>query len=130
MESRHVYLKDASIYYPNGAKVSPVNLPSTTNIKYFISGILSVLFNKVNCPLTHECGNACNIPVSVILGRPLNPNLISACPNEVHDLIRDFEHLLAVFLFDADGFAEIQSVYINFKPCAKCLVVVEAVVQT
>ena len=130
MESRHVYLKDASIFDPNGVKVAPTDLPSTTNIKYFVSGILSILFNKVNCPRSHKCGSACNNTIAVTLGFPFNPTLISACPNEVHVLIRDFEHLLAVFILDTDGFAEIRSVRVEFKPCAKCLVITNVSIYT
>ena len=100
MKVRHLFTTSPSVRMPNGAQVSPADLPSTTNIEYFVSGILSVLTGSANCSVTHNCSKNCVRSIIVQLGAPHNCNLVSACPSEVYDLVKDFEHLLAVFLYD------------------------------
>ena len=67
--------------------------------------------------------------VTIQLGAPRNCNLVSSCPFEVYDLIKDFEHLLAVFVYDHDGFADIKALTLHFNPCPRNLTILNVVIQ-
>ena len=129
MKVWHLFASSPSVLMPNGVQVSPVDLPSSTNIEYFVSGILSVLIKNVSCPGAHVCSKNCIMSVLVQLGAPLNLNLVSACPSEVYDLIKDFEHLLAVFVYDRSDFADIKTLTLHFNPCSKNLTILDVIIQ-
>ena len=129
MKVRHLFATSPSVRMPNGAQVSPADLPSATNIEYFVSGILTVLTSNVNCSDAQKCSKNCTRSILVQLGAPQNCNLVSACPSEVYDLVKDFEHLLAVFVYDHGGFAPIKTLTLHFNPCPKNLTILDVIIQ-
>ena len=123
-----MFVKDASIYRENGIIVEKELLPSRNSIQYFISEILSVLISSKNPVDEHVCSSACAKPLIIFIGYPKKANLVDSCPAELHQVIADMEHLLAIFIHDTDGFATIRSLALKILPCAKNIIVLNAAI--
>ena len=128
MESRHVYVRDASVFRKNGVKVGRNDLPSVNSLRYFFSEILSTLINSKNCPNNHVCSELCTMPILIHIGSPRTDNLMDACPEDLERVIYDMEHLLSVFVFDNDDYAAIRAISLKILPCIRNLVILNSAI--
>ena len=128
MATRFVYTQPTTFYYGSGLKVSRSDEPSRMATQLFLNGLLEDMVVKVNPTRKHKCTSLCGHPVYVHLGFPNNRNVKSACPDASKALIEDFEDLLAVFLFENEERAEIQSIGLRILPCSKVLEIIDSAI--
>ena len=128
MLGKRSFVRDATVYRKNGTIVEYDRLPSTNARRYFISDILTVLINQKNPIDKHLCSPLCNNPVVIFIGYPLKSDLIQACPDELHQIIADMEHLLDIFVHDSDGRARIRTVALKILPCVRNTVILNAAI--
>ena len=128
MATRFIYAQPTTFYYGTGLKVSRRDEPSRMATQLFLNGLLEEMVVKVNPIRKHKCTSLCGQPVYIHLGFPNNHSVKSACPDASRGLLEDFEDLLAVFLYDNEERAEIQSIGLRILPCSKVLEIIDSAI--
>ena len=116
--SKLVHAYRLELYLPNGYQVKQIDLPSDASIKFFLNKLVYALLIEKNPPCKHVCSNLCYQSARVILGFPNSENLKSACPDDISDMIEDFEELLEAFYAEPAEKLEIQALTIRLLPCS------------
>ena len=129
--TRYSFVQLPQIFLPTGAKVHAYDLPSKNSIKYFFNHIVASVLLENNPPNGHKCSFLCGQPVKILIGYPKSPDLRSACPPELSELLDDFERLLDAFFTEVgEAEIELQTVVLRLLPCPKHVEVLEASVYT
>ena len=129
VQTRYVHVNKPNIFLANGYKVHEWDLPSATSLSYFLNKFVATVYLSQNNPRNHRCTSLCGQPFRLSVGFPYSENLKDACPEEIHELIDDFEQLLSAFYAsEAREDVEIQSVVLIFFPCAKVLEIHDAAI--
>ena len=116
--TKYVHAYRLELFLPNGLKVKQIELPSDASIKFFVNKLVHALLIEKNPPMSHSCTNFCRQPARVILGFPNSENLKAACPEDISDMVLDFEELLEAFYADPDEKFEVQALTMRLLPCS------------
>ena len=119
VNSKFVHAYRLALFLPNGCKVKQTDLPSDASIKYFLNNLVYSLLIQKNPPANHQCSSFCRQSTRVILGFPNSENLKMACPDDISDMVEDFEELLEAFYAEPDEKLEIQALTIRLLPCSR-----------
>ena len=127
MPTKYIFATDPKFFFGNGLELAYEEAPTITSSRTFVNQMMDRIFVTKNPVLTHKCSATCSKLVQIRMGgrRKILADMV---PEDMLELVHDFEDLLNVFI-DEDHQYKIRSFGIQFAPCAFALEIIEAVIH-